>query len=93
MRYIQDDQFADHGQQCDQDDGADLNNAVAPLSEHQERALEFERDDHREDHAEHGLENLVFCRVERVGINAEQNIERQVPEREDDDDGNQADEY
>ena len=44
-RQVEDDQFAYHSQQRDQDDGAYLHDAVTPLGQHQHRALKLKCDD------------------------------------------------
>jgi hypothetical protein len=66
-RQIQDGQLADHGQHRDQNHGTHLHHGIAALGQHQQRALELERDDHREHHAEHRLERRRVGDVELVG--------------------------
>jgi hypothetical protein len=48
---------ADSGEQRDQDHGASLNDPMSPLRYHQQRAVEFERNDDGEDHPKQRLEN------------------------------------
>ena len=79
-----------YGKQRDHHDRADLDHGVGALGDHQKRFLEFERNDHREDHAKHGLEGHVVGRVEASRENEpEQNLQAQIPNGCNDNDGDQ----
>src|SRR6267143_555704 len=87
---VEDDQLADDGQHGEQDHRPHLHDARAAVRGHQQRALELQRDDDREDHAEHGLEDHVIRRIKDGGDHqAVEDLEDQVPDRGHDDDGNQ----
>jgi len=64
---IENDDLATDGKQRDDDNRTDLDHVFAALRDHQERFLEFERDDHGKDHAEYGLENRVVRWIEASG--------------------------
>src|SRR5258706_10009522 len=88
---IENDDLPTDGEQRNHYDRADLDNGVTALGHHQKGFLEFERNDHREDHTEHGLEDRVVGWVEAPGQNEpEQNFQAQVPDGSDDDNGDQC---
>ena len=61
------------------------------LGDDKKRPLELERDDDGEDCAEYGLEHRIFGRVERLrGNDGVKDFEREIPDGEDDDNGDQA---
>jgi hypothetical protein len=61
------------------------------LRRYQERALEFERDDDREDHAKHGLKHELIGGIKGIRENeAKQDLEQQIPNGYDYDDGDQS---
>lgn len=53
---IENDDLSADGEQRNHDDRADLDDGIAAFGHHQQRFLEFECNDHRKDHSEHGLE-------------------------------------
>ena len=67
-----------------------LHDTFLPARDDKERPLELEGNDDGEDCTEHSLEHRVLGRIERLGGNhAVEDLEREVPHGEDDDDGNQ----
>ena len=88
---IEDDQFANDGEKCNQDHRAHLHDAFLSMSHDKKRPLELKRDDDGEDRAEYGLEHRIFGRVEGLRSNdGVKDLEREVPDGEDDDNGDQA---
>src|SRR2546430_4566446 len=78
---IDDHQLADDGEQRDQEHGANLDDAMTAVCNDKQRALEFERDDDREDHTEKRLEHLVICRIKPTGNDAEKDFQRSEERR------------
>jgi hypothetical protein len=79
------------GEERDHDDRSDLHHGVAPLSHHQQRLFEFERNDPRKNHSKHGLEGRIVGWVETSGQNeAEQDFQAQGPQGGNDDNGDQC---
>jgi len=66
-----------------------LHNTVAPLRHHQQGALELECNDDGKDHAKHRLEHTIIGWIEIGCPDAEQDFQRQIPQREGNDDGDQ----
>src|SRR5580704_10255356 len=85
---IKNDQFAHNRQHRDQDDGADMNDALLTLGDDEQGSAELERDDYDENHAKNVLKDRRIRRAN--GAQAEQNsdhLQNEAPDRQQDDDG------
>jgi len=86
-REIWNDQLADNGEYREQNYGPHLNDCFPALGYHQERSLELEGDDDREDHAKYGLKNDLISGIE--SNDTEEDFDCQIPNDYDYDDGDQ----
>ncbi len=85
---VEQDELAHHREQRDQHHHPHLHHVEAPFRRYQQRALELQRDHHGKDRPEHYLEHRRIGGVEQIGEHERENdAEQQVPQRRDDDDG------
>ena len=88
-REVYDDKFPRQGEQRDEDHGSQLNDALFTMENTEDRVVELHGDQHRHDHAEDALKNLVVD----GGQAAEEEVSRDGPNQmKDGDDDDAADE-
>ncbi len=76
------------GDQPDQDHRLDLDDAIAAQGHPHDGMLKLHGDEQRHDHAEHGLEDLVIERIERIDDQQAEDDRDQLQQRDHDDHGN-----
>ncbi len=85
---VEDHELARQGDQPDQDHRLDLDDAIAAQGHPNDGMLELHGDEQRHDHAEHGLEDLVIERIERIDDQQAEDDRDQLKQRDHDDHGN-----
>ncbi|ENV25914.1 hypothetical protein APD11_00870 [Acinetobacter baumannii] len=85
---VEDHELARQGDQPDQDHRLDLDDAIAAQGHPHDGMLKLHGDEQRHDHAEHGLEDLVIERIERIDDQQAEDDRDQLQQRDHDDQGN-----
>jgi hypothetical protein len=78
---VEDDEFANHRKERDQDNRADLNDIALLVKHDQQRVLKLHCDQDGQDHPKDGLEDLSVPRVQQMAPYKSEGMKDELPGR------------